>query len=244
MQRLPPRTARLHYIDPAAVSDPALYASYAERMSPEEREREERYHFDKHRRIHRVARALVRATLSGYLGVAPEGLRFRENPWGRPELSYPQGSGLSWNVAHTDGLVVMLVADGCTVGVDVEDWLHRKAPLDVADRFFAPPEVAELASLPPEQKQRRFFEYWTLKESYIKARGMGLALPLEQFAFDPRDPSAPTISFHGIDDDPRDWQFAFLAPTPQHLVACAFQRGRGPDWTLESVPTIPLWTTA
>ncbi|MFO0585888.1 MAG: 4'-phosphopantetheinyl transferase superfamily protein [Polyangiaceae bacterium] len=239
MERLPPRTARLHFVDPAAVTDPDLYAAYADVMSPDEREREARYHFDKHRRIHRVARALIRTTLSAYVGVDAKELRFEPNPWGRPELTHPRDSTLSWNVAHTDGLVVMLVADGCTVGVDVEDWAHRKAPLDVADRFFAPAEVAELASLPPERKQRRFFEYWTLKESYIKARGMGLALPLDEFAFDPRDPVAPTISFHGIEDDPSDWQFTFREPTEQHLVAAALKRGRGPDFTLEVQSTLP-----
>lgn len=239
MLSLPPRTARLHYIDPAAITDPDLYASYADLMTPDERDRESRYHFDKHRRIHRVARALLRTTLSAYLGVDAKSLRFEPNPWGRPLLCHPPDSSLSFNLAHTDGLVVLLVADGCASGVDVEDWLHRKAPLDVADRFFAPPEVTELRSLPPDRHQRRFFEYWTLKESYIKARGMGLAIPLEQFAFDPTDPARPTITFHGIEDDPRDWQFAFLQPTQSHLVAAAVKRGRGPDFTIESVPTTP-----
>ena len=189
-------------------------------MTPEERDAESRFHFPKHRHIHRVTRALARTVLSGYLGVAPADLRFEPGPWGRPELVAPVKSTLSWNLAHTDGLVVLLVADGCTVGVDVEDAVQRRAPLDVAEHQFAPAEVAELRSLPPTQQPFRFFEYWTLKESYIKARGMGLAIPLADFAFDPAG-AAPTISFHGIDDDPRDWQFALLRPTATHPLAAA-----------------------
>ena len=237
---IPPRTAHLWCASPPEITDPGLLSLYESLMTPEERDIEARFHFAKHRHTHRITRALARTVLSGYLGVAPASLRFEPGPWGRPEITGPVKTSLSWNLAHTDGLVVLLVADGCTVGVDVEDAVHRRAPLDVAEHQFAASEVAELRSLPPERQPRRFFDYWTLKESYIKARGMGLAIPLSDFAFDPRGPGAPTISFHGIDDDPEDWQFALLQPTDAHLVAVALQRGRGPDWTIEVRRTVPL----
>ena len=89
---------------------------------------------------------------------------------------------LRFNISHTDGLIACAVTIGREVGVDVEH-INRHLTHDVADRFFAPREVADLQSLPDEEQQRVFFDYWTLKEAYIKARGFGLALPLGDFAF-------------------------------------------------------------
>jgi 4'-phosphopantetheinyl transferase len=61
-----------------------------------------------------------------------------------------------------------------------------RMPVDIqiADRYFALAEVAALRALPTEQQQHRFLEYWTLKESYIKARGTGLSIPLDRFEFE------------------------------------------------------------
>lgn len=235
-----PYTAHLYCADPPSITDPLLLADYAALMTPEERAAEARFHFAKHRHLHRVTRALARTVLASYLEVDPASLRFEPGKWGRPEIVGLGDTGLSWNLAHTDGLVVLLVAEGATVGVDVEDIAHRKAPLDVADYQFAPSEVASLRALPPESQHRRFFEYWTLKESYIKARGMGLAIPLKDFAFDLPSKDGPTIAFHGIDDAPSNWQFALLAPTDSHLVAAAFRRGTSPDRSIEIRKIVPL----
>lgn len=233
-----PPVARLFVAAPPAITDPALLAAYAALMTPEERAQEARFHFEEHRHAHRVTRALARTVLSRYTSVAPADLRFQTGPYGRPDIDPPR-EGLSWNLSHTAGLVVCLVAEGVVCGVDVEDVAGRRAPLDVANRFFSPAEVTALFALPAEARHRRFFELWTLKESYIKARGMGLALPLEGFALDPA--AAPiSIAFPGVDDDPRDWQFALLAPTPRHLVAAAFRRGAGPDWSVEVHEVVPL----
>src|SRR5690606_33310169 len=91
---------------------------------------------------------------------------------------------LVFNLSHTDGLIACAVSRGREVGVDVE-WLDRRGgDIDVADRFFSRYEVQALYAQPPERRRDRFFRYWTLKESYIKARGMGLALPLDRFSFE------------------------------------------------------------
>ncbi len=225
------------------MADSELLAAYAALMTPEERAVEARFVLPRHRRQYRVTRALVRTVLAAYLGTDPASLRFEPGPWGRPELARRRDHGLSWNLAHTDGLVVLLVAEGCAVGVDVEDIVHRKAPLDVAGDHFAPSEVASLRALPLPAQPRRFFEYWTLKESYIKARGMGLAIPLGDFAFDSTADSGPTISFQGLDDDPSDWQFTLVAPTACHLAAAAFHRRRTPERIIEVRAVTPLIDT-
>ena len=110
------------------------------------------------------------------------------------------------------------------VGVDVEH-VGRQLLHDVAGRHFAPKEVTDLRSLPAAEQDRVFFDYWTLKEAYIKARGFGLALPLGDFAFKLNPPHAPEIAFEpALKDDPATWQFLQDWPTPTHRLALAVRR--------------------
>ncbi|MCA1586150.1 MAG: 4'-phosphopantetheinyl transferase superfamily protein [Acidobacteria bacterium] len=136
---------------------------------------------------------------------------------------------LRFNLSHTHGLVACVAAVGCDVGVDVE-WMDRALTNDIAERFFSPHEAAELRRLPDAEQSRVFFDYWTLKEAYIKARGLGLAIPLDQFSFRLRPPAPPAIAFEpALDDDPARWQFAQTTPTPRHrlgLAICADGRPR------------------
>jgi len=109
--------------------------------------------------------------------------------------------------------------------VDVENFSAREAPIDVADRFFAPREVEALAAVPPQRQQYRFFEYWTFKEAYIKARGMGLSLPLDKFSFHYPDDHAVELAIHPeLADDPARWQFWQFRPTSEYLVAICAER--------------------
>ena len=93
------------------------------------------------------------------------------------------------------------------------------------ERHFAPDEVRDLRALPADDQPRAFFDYWTLKEAYIKARGMGLSLPLDQFAFALHDGQPPTIRFApGFDDVEERWQFWQAWPTATHRLALAVER--------------------
>jgi len=114
------------------------------------------------------------------------------------------------------------------LGVDTEDVHTRRADLGIADHYFAADEVAQLRATSPELQQTRFFEYWTLKESYIKARGMGLSLPLAQFGFDLGQPRSVRIGFRPpLIDDPARWIFWLWRARGDHYVAiCAEHAGR------------------
>ena len=107
------------------------------------------------------------------------------------------------------------------LGVDVES-LDR-ATSHVAEDFFAPIELAALRALPEAEQRERFLEYWTLKESYIKARGMGLALALDGFWFR----FDPLVLEVANGDDPERWELAQLR-LPRHLIAVCVERGGGP----------------
>lgn len=217
------------HVDLVHTGDPAAWAkheAYRAMLSADEHARMARFVFERDRRAFLITRALVRTTLSRYAAVPPAKWAFIANVHGRPEiLDRPSGvPDLRFNLSHTEGLIACAVTIGREVGVDVEH-IQRRLAHDVAGRFFAPREVDALKALPADEQARVFFDYWTLKEAYIKARGFGLALPLADFAFALNPPAPPTIAFEPVlEDDPSTWQFAQDWPTPVHRLALAVRR--------------------
>jgi 4'-phosphopantetheinyl transferase len=197
-------------------------------LTAEELSKQERFHFARDRHRYLLTRTLVRSVLSRYAPVPPQAWQFANGPFGRPRIDAPgaaEAHGLDFNLSHTDGLIVLALARNIDIGVDVES-LGRKAALDVADHYFSPAEAQGLSALPSALKAERFFELWTLKESYIKARGMGLQIPLDSFGFALDDHGgidfALADSHTGDNDTAQRWQFWQLRPTREHLVAlCA-----------------------
>jgi len=234
--------AHLWYVFQDHIDDADLLARYHALLNAEERERQRRFVVERVRHEYLVTRALCRTTLSHYAAVDPTAWQFSRNPRGRPEISGPRGvAPLRFNLSNTAGLIACLVTLGMDVGVDVEDTQRRGETVRIANRFFSASEVAALEALPPERQRRRFFEYWTLKESYIKARGMGLAIPLNQFSFHLDADKPITIAFDSrLADDPGAWQFGHYRPSERHLLSFAIRRGGRPDLRLEVRETVPL----
>lgn len=210
------------------IEDKGLHARYRELMSDAERSQEGRFHFARDRRRFLVTRALVRTVLSRYFcSIAPEDWRFVNNTYGRPEISNPDAKlvRLSFNISHTHSLIVLGVTKDRALGVDVENVRTRLAPVEIADRYFAPAEVDALAALPSDQRHYRFYEYWTFKESYIKARGMGLSIPLDKFNFRfPQDQVVEMATHADLADDARRWKFWQLSANTEYLVAVCTEK--------------------
>ena len=225
--RLAPEEIHLWLADYQAIDDGDLHAAYREMLSPAEREQEPRFYFSRDRKRYLVTRALVRSVLSRYFPIAPENWSFETNAYGRPEAANKEAreACLSFNISHTHSLIVLGVTKGRALGVDVENFRARAVSLDIARCYFAPQEVRDLAGAPLHKQQRRFFEYWTFKESYIKARGMGLSLPLDKFSFHYPDDGAVRIAIHPeLADDAGRWQFWQFRPAPQYLLAVCAER--------------------
>ncbi len=206
--------------------DEALNSRQLGLLTPEERARMARFHFERDRHRYLITRALVRTVLSRYAPIKPEAWTFEAGPHGRPYITnpHPLAQQLRFNLSHTDGLVVLAVTTGREVGIDTESMV-RTAPLEVADRFFSKREALALRALPAADQAHRFWELWTFKESYIKARGMGVSLPLAQFSIDLDTPGHVAIAFDGIADEPAAWQLGHYQVGPHHRVALCLQRG-------------------
>jgi len=197
---------------------------YETLMDAKEQERWRRFRVPKPRLIYLVARALLRTTLSRYADVDPTHWHFETNEYGRPHISAPEiDRDLRFNLAHTDGLIVLAVTEGCEIGIDVESLDRQLDTAEIAPTVFEASELSAFQSAPEHQRRDIFFAFWTLKEAYIKARGMGLSLPLDGFAFDISH-AHPRISFnHRCLDDASRWQFRRFSATPDHALAVAVE---------------------
>jgi 4'-phosphopantetheinyl transferase len=209
------------------ITDERLLASYRDLLAEEEKGQQRRFYFAKDRHRYLVTRAMVRTVLSRYVSINPEDWMFSVGAHGRPEIANAEitREQLSFNISHTDGLIVLAVAKRRELGVDVENFLAREVSIDIADRFFSPDEVAALALVPKHQQPYRFFEYWTFKEAYIKARGMGLSLPLDKFSFHYPGTGEVEMAIHPeLRDHSSRWQFWQFRPGSQYLVAICAER--------------------
>jgi 4'-phosphopantetheinyl transferase len=222
------------------ISDPSLLAAYDGLMTPDERARHRRYLFEKDRLLFLATRALVRTALSRYSAVEPAAWRFAEGERGRPYLIGPK-TDLHFNLSNTRGLVVCAVSARYErVGADTEPLDRPGETVAIAEHYFSRREVAALTGQPAARQRERFFAYWTLKESYIKARGLGLAIPLDQFSFLLDEGPEIGIAFDPrLADDPARWRFALLSAGPRHLVAVGADTGGAP-LSLRGACFVPL----
>lgn len=227
------------------ICDSALFGAYEKLMTADEEVRYRSLHFKRDRLIFLATRALVRTVLSAYVDVPARLWRFAEGVRGKPYIKEPTGiPPLYFNLSNTCGLIVCAVSrNHDQIGVDAE-WLDREGEtVSLADRHFSLTEIRALHALPTALRRARFFRYWTLKESYIKARGLGLALPLEQFTF--LLGGTPTIRIEfdpRLGDDPRRWRFALLSASRSHIVAVAVDTG-GHPLVLSASNHVPLHGT-
>jgi 4'-phosphopantetheinyl transferase len=148
-------------------------------LSPDEQERAARFRFDEHRERWQMARGLLRTLLGTYLAVSPESLRFTYGEHGKPLLP---DTGIYFNTSHSGDYAVFAFTRAGQVGVDVErikEDISRRE--EIARKYFAPGEFQQWQTLPESERVRGFFDVWTRKEAFIKARGDGIFCGLDQF---------------------------------------------------------------
>lgn len=180
----------------------------------DEKERAGRFHFDKHRNHYIAARGQMRRILSLYLNKDSESINFSYNEFGKPFL---ENKSLYFNISHSHKLALLAVNLIFDLGVDIE-WMHRKTNLlEIGERFFSPNEYNELTSLPEELQQQGFFNCWTRKESYIKARGKGLGIPLSKFEVSLIPDEYPLLKSTAHDPEAiNNWKLHAFNPHPEY----------------------------
>lgn len=192
-------------------------------LSPDERERAARFHFDKDKNQFVQARAALRFILSEYLNVRPQDLEFSYGPQGKPELANGHAeSCLRFNLSRRDGLALIAITRGRKIGVDVE-LVRADVPfLEIADVSFSSVESATLRSLPERLQATGFYNCWTRKEAYVKARGDGLSFPLKQFDVS-LIPGDPAKLLHVGDHEVDHWTLQEIPVRENYVAALAVE---------------------
>lgn len=198
-------------------------------LAPDERERAARFYFEKDRRHFIVARGILRALLGGYLQVPASSLHFTYNPYGKPILDLPDRSpALSFNLSHSHEMALYAFTYGREIGADIEYMrpLAFDEYLQLAQHHFSPRECATLRALPAAERKQAFFNCWTRKEAYIKARGKGLSLPLDSFdvSLAPNEP-AELLASREAPYTVTDWTLRALT-VPNEYAAALMAEGR------------------
>jgi 4'-phosphopantetheinyl transferase len=205
-----------HTVVPGAIVDPSA-------LSPAERERAGRFQATAERNTFLAARSILRRLLAHYVDAEPAELSFAANDHGKPGLAGPHAGACQFNTSHSRSMVLLAFARSAPVGVDIESRRRDVNAMAIARRFFAPAEAERLAALAPVWRRAAFLRYWTVKEAYAKARGVGLTAGLSDFVVTFPSHGTPRVTAAG-DADP--WSVHELAPAPDYAGAVAMAGSR------------------
>lgn len=208
-------------LDEASVD----FGRFADMLADDEHGCARRFRFERDRRRYIVRRGRLRELLSRYLGTSPPQVRLRAGPFGKPGLA--EGD-VRFSLSHSHGIALFAIVRGLEVGCDIERRDRRFAFEQIADQFFSPLEARTLGSLPAARQAEAFFNCWTRKEAYVKARGLGLSLPLNSFDVS-LAPSEAAVLLRGCEG----WSVQAFEPVPFYHAAVVVQ---GDNWRL-SVPS-------
>ena len=230
----------LWYTDTGQVSE-SLLPAYRDLLSSSEIDRCDRFVFEEDRRLFLISHCLVRVMLSRYTGISPRELRFITKGQGKPQLAgFGDVPPVQFNLSHTRGMAVLGIAREHDIGVDVEH-VKPSTNLEIADRHFSDAEVRVLQQTSPDEQRGLFFRFWTLKESYLKARALGIGFPLHLFTFHLDAHQPPRITFaDGLADDPQHWQFFETQLRPDFPSAVAVRQPIDQPATLVVRSVVPL----
>lgn len=207
----------------------SLLNRYNYLLTEDEALKHKSYKFEIHRHTYLVTRAFIRDILSHYSDTPPRLWQFKAGAHGKPEVVNSQ-IPLQFNLSHTDDLIICAVTLNHAIGCDVENTRRTCEYLGIAEHFFARNEFEELLNKTGSEQRNRFFEYWTLKESYIKACGQGLSIPLEDFNFKIGSPkwkhfndNIRLLFTHNRHDKAESWSSWLFSPNQEHKIAISIK---------------------
>ncbi len=185
--------------------NPAFWPS----LSEDEQIRANRFHFRQHRLEYVDGRGKLRHLLGQYLGKSPAEIVFE---YGKQDKPFLLDSKLKFNISHSHGLALFAFALDMEIGIDLEKIDPKIDIIQLCKQFFSPKETQTILKLSPAEQIQAFFTCWTRKEAFIKAKGQGLSLPLDQF------------------------EVSILPEDPVQLLATDWDKTEINDWFLYDIP--------
>ena len=204
-------------------SPPVEPADLLASLTPNERDRADRYRSGPVRHQFVTGRALLRRILGACLGVRPHVVPITYTAAGKPVLP---GEELHFNLTHTTGLALIAVGRR-RVGIDVEGLRDVPGMDGLVERFFSTAERDMFRQLPADRRAAAFFRGWTCKEAVIKAAGATVqCLDMFDVELDPARPPA-VLAVRDAALQAAGWAVAHWEPNPGYAAAVAVE-GDGP----------------
>jgi 4'-phosphopantetheinyl transferase len=229
-QQLPDQQVDIWTLAPDQARETGRLNSLQSILSADERSRHRRFRCADAAHQYLLAHGMLRTVLSRYADVPPAGWQFAYGEHGRPEIANPPYMALRFNLTHTAGLIACVIARNRACGIDAEHCIARRHLLSIARRMFSAQECAALERAGDDARLEGFYTGWTLREAYVKARGIGISFPTRKLNFTVRGENDISLSqAPDIDGSGDDWYFRLVKPTAEHLMAVAVERGRDAD---------------
>jgi 4'-phosphopantetheinyl transferase len=239
-----PGQIHVWYLEPPSEAESPSIEEFTPFTSASERERALRFYFPADRWAYITAQALLRWALAHQLATDPDKLLFRRTEHGRPLLKDPS-SGLFFSLTHSRSLVAVAIACHQAVGVDTEEVGRQVNTDEIAGSYFSASEVAHLRAQPIPDRNLHFFVQWTLKESFLKAIGMGLYAPIDTLEIIPTNDIIEIKFHHPFPEPLTGWSFWASELNGHHLAISArtdlpqleIQFRKAPRFWLPSIKT-------
>jgi 4'-phosphopantetheinyl transferase len=229
---------RVVWVDVSSMTDGKAQA-LLDRLSDDERIRFRRFRHALASYQFLAGRLVIRQWLQAISGTAAGEWQFAEGPRGRPTIASPS-SPWSFNLAHSGGMVACVLSRIEHVGVDLEHLDRRPMADELFRRYCSPDEIADIERHEGDERSQRFLMYWTLKEAYLKARGLGIAVHLADVEFSLAG-ADPAIGFReSLTGTDPGWAFALFQPTPRCLLSVAAPQPAGAPRPAFSVEPLAL----
>lgn len=182
---------------------PIEISELLELLSPDEVVRARKFHFELDRSRYIAGRGILRKILAAYVGVPANLLCFEYGAHGKPSLPEPDEKQIYFNLSHSREIALLAVANGIDVGVDIEFRNHTIDWEGISAISYSEAEIKFLKRCPAEERATMFYEIWTRKEAYLKARGCGLMSPTNSFSVLPVETVESSWRIHPLEVDRR-----------------------------------------
>lgn len=185
-------------------------------LSADESARAARFVFERHRFRFIAGRAALRRILAAEVGVNPGTLTFRYSPAGKPSLD-GGANAVHFNLSHSEQWALVAVTSVGAVGVDIERRRPLADVLRLARTAFSDAEVDELSAVSPAEREDAFFNGWTRKEAYLKARGDQLSSAAFDVSLAADRPQLLRVT--GDSAEPSRWTLTSFVPVAGYAAA-------------------------
>jgi len=215
------KSVKVYVADVKALEDAALFNRLYALVPARRQEKIKKISYDKDKRLSLGAELLVKRALCD-IGITEYEFSFGEN--GKPFIK--GDNNIYFNLSHSRDRVMCAISKK-EVGCDVEE--IKEVDLKVAKRFFFAEEYKTiLEQKTPEAQRDMFFRFWTMKESFMKATGLGMKLPLDSFCVSLKG-GKPTLT-HSVSTETYYLKECFLEQSYKYSVCSLVPVVEEPVW--------------